>query len=420
MKTTIIRAQTFSMVKQAIIKMQALSLLSVVMLITLALTSVPLPESDNLSTTAHAQRDRVALYVNNQVLVKLSAEAQANPFAQRYGLTLKRHIKANLHLFEIAAGNLTSVEGLLADIRRDHDVIWAEPNYFAKLDHTTEQRPDPSVDQHHTQHGSDRLPSDHLGQYAITTVKGEEAHRYSTGAGIWVAVVDTGADLSHQAIRQVIEPGWDFVSDDDDPSETGYGSSYGHGTAVASLIHLIAPDTTIVAYRAFNADGVGTVADIASAIYDAVDYYWVDVINTGFSIPVDSSTLREAVEYARERDVVLIASAGGTTEPAARYPAMYGGVIGVAATDSEDRQAPFSNYGFSVDIAAPGVRIHGAYPGNRWAWWSGTSLAASLVSGQAALILAQGHSIDLIGRTADPVVDAGLGAGRINCLRPLQ
>ncbi|MCS6804438.1 MAG: S8 family serine peptidase [Acidobacteriota bacterium] len=420
MKTTTRKAQAFPMVKQAIIKMQALTMLTVVMLVTLTLTSAPLPEADNLNTTAHAQRERVMLYVNNQLLVKLSAEAQAKPFAQRYGLTLKRHIKANLHLFEIAAADVTSVEDLVAHVKRDRDVIWAEPNYLAKLDQNTDQLPDPSVDQRHVPRVSDRLPSEHLRQYAITQVKGEQAHHYSTGAGTWVAVIDTGADESHPAIRQVIQPGWDFVSDDDDPSESGHGSSYGHGTAIASVIHLIAPDATLVAYRAFNADGLGTAADIASAIYDAVDYYWVDVINAGFSIPVDSSTLSEAIEYARQRGVVLIASAGNAAERAARYPAIYAGVIGVAATDSTDRRAPFSNYGAGVDVAAPGVNIHGAYPGNRWARWSGTSLATALVSGQAALILAEGRSIDVMSRTADPVVDTELRAGRINCLRALQ
>ena len=102
---------------------------------------------------------------------------------------------------------------------------------------------------------------------------------------------------------------------------------------------------------------------------------------TGFCYGV-----REAIDYARAGNVVLVASAGNNNTSSPQYPAAYPGVINVAATDLLDRKASFSNYGSNVFVDAPGAHIMSAVPGGGYGMASGTSFSAPMVAGMAALI----------------------------------
>jgi len=110
------------------------------------------------------------------------------------------------------------------------------------------------------------------------------------------------------------------------------------------------------------------------------------VINMSFGIQRDSFVMKRALSSAHDSGVLLVASAGNKNRERKQYPAGDDDwVIAVAATDTQDVKADFSNYGVHIDVCAPGVGIYSAYPGKRFGTWSGTSFAAPLVSGEAAL-----------------------------------
>ncbi|MCS6804437.1 MAG: S8 family serine peptidase [Acidobacteriota bacterium] len=402
---------------QSIIK--TLSTLLIAIVVTLAFIG----GGSSWPPTIHAQRGLRAPHTNNEVVVKLTPQANAKLFAQQHRLIAKQRIKANIYLFEMPANDSRSVQDVVDQVTRDRNTIWAEPHFLASIDQDegdtdSDQRSGASVDQRNTPFVDGQSPPSYFGQNALSLIRAQHARQYASGAGVIVAVIDTGVDASHPAIG-AIYPGWDFVNNDADPSEAGTGPAYGHGTHVASIIKLIAPGAVIMPQRAFKADGKGKTADIANAIYNAVDY-GAQVINMSFSMTTNSSNIREAVAYAANHGVVLVSTAGNTGTSAVRYPAFYLGVIGVAATDEYDRRASFSSYGVHVRASAPGVGIYGAYPGNQWAWWSGTSFAAPMVSGQAALLISRGRSTNYIFTTAVPLPDSGMGSGRIDCLASVQ
>lgn len=281
----------------------------------------------------------------------------------------------------------------------------------------------------------------------------------SRGAGIIVAVIDTGVDRTHPDLASRLwkdsgqgsdvagdgidndldgliddYSGWDFIDNDNDPTETAADpetTDAGHGTFIAGLITLVAPDCRILPVRAFTSDGMSNAFTVASAIKYAADH-GADVINLSFGSPEKSRIVRDAVKYAHQRGAVLVAAAGNenqNTNKFPQYPAGLRQVISVAAIDETSRKAGFSNYGRDVSVSAPGVELASAYPGEDYALWSGTSFAAPLAAAQAALILAQDSSINAratIETTADRLDDlnpdyAGrLGRGRINLLAALD
>ncbi len=302
--------------------------------------------------------------------------------------------------------------------------------------------------------------AEYVYQPALTnTMALRDVRLRSRGAGIVVAVIDTGidrthpdlashlwqdsgqgSDVAHDGIDNDLDgliddyAGWDFIDNDNDPTESPADpetTDAGHGTFIAGLIALVAPDCRILPVRAFNPDGISNAFTVAAAIKYAADH-GADVINLSFGSPKKSSVVRDAVNYARQRGAVLVAAAGNENEDTdefPQYPAGLHKVISVAAIDVESRKAVFSNYGRDVSVAAPGVELASAYPGGDYARWSGTSFAAPLAAAQAALILAQDRRINAratIETTADrlddlnPSYSGKLGRGSINLLASLD
>jgi len=237
------------------------------------------------------------------------------------------------------------------------------------------------------------------GQVALGQINAAEAKAHATGTGVVVAIVDTGIALDHWFFDGAIAPGGiDLVDGDLVPNDEGDGidnngnglidEGVGHGTLIAGLVRMVAPDAKLLPIRVQNSDGGGWSFIIAEGIYKAVDG-GADVINISLSIPEQSWVLEEAIQYAMDAGVVVVAAAGndgvlGDLFPAASNSA---NVVGVAAVDSAGVLATFSNYGLrTVDVAAPGVDLYGPYPGGTgMAYWSGTSFSAGLVSGEIAL-----------------------------------
>ena len=257
------------------------------------------------------------------------------------------------------------------------------------------------------------------------------ARAIATGAGT-VAIIDTGVDPNHPVLKNSLVPGYDFTRNipggsemadldqsttailDDVQSTTAIldktgvlvlnqsttaildqsttaildraklPGDFGHGTMVAGLVHLVAPTAKLMPVKVFTGGGSATVDQIVAGIDWAVDH-GADVINMSFSDTGKSTELKAAIDYATNKGVVCVASAGNDGEQIVVYPAGYN-VIGVGSTDNWLRRSTFSNYGSAVDLAAPGEGVITLYPGNNYAAGWGTSFSAPLVAGAAALL----------------------------------
>ena len=233
-------------------------------------------------------------------------------------------------------------------------------------------------------------------QEAISAINVPLASAYATGAGITVAVIDSGIRDHWFLKNRIAEGGWDFVDGDNDPTDEitaydkdgdgVYGPGWSHGTHVAGIISLVAPDAKILPIRVTDGDSGAWSFIVAEAIEYAVDS-GVDIINLSLGLPCRSNDLKWAMNYAEENGVVVIGSAGNDANEKLHYPAGYSNGVAVAATDNEGVLAPFSNYHENVKISAPGVNIYSAYGEGQFAWWSGTSQATPMVAGEAALLL---------------------------------
>lgn len=218
----------------------------------------------------------------------------------------------------------------------------------------------------------------------------------NTGAGVRVAVLDTGIDLDHPDLVGNIKGGFNAVNphkkaDDDN----------GHGTHVAGIIAAannsigvvgVAPSASLYAVKVLGASGSGYLSDIIEGLGWCADK-GIQVVNMSLGTSSDVQSLHDAIAAAADRGIVLVAAAGnnGPGADTVLYPAKYPEVIAVAATDQTDAAAYFSSTGPAVELAAPGVNIYSTVKGGGYAYMSGTSMATPHVSGTAALVIAASY-----------------------------
>ena len=259
------------------------------------------------------------------------------------------------------------------------------------------------------------------------------AHTTSLGSGVRVAILDTGADLTHPALQGAIVGGYDFVDFDPDPSDEANGidddedgfvdDAYGHGTHVAGIVHLAAPNAELLVVRVLDSEGRGSLLQVAAGVRWALSN-GARVINLSLGSLGFSSTLEQALAEAEALGVVVVTSAGNWgAEVPVEYPASSQHVFAVAAVDTGGVPADFTSRGPYVALSAPGVGVRSAYPGGLYRLWSGTSMSAPFVAGSAALLLSQhpewglGDVRQQLSMTAGPVVDSPpntMGAGRLD------
>ncbi len=296
---------------------------------------------------------------------------------------------------------------------------------------------------------------------ADADVDAPEAWQIEAGdSNVVVAIIDTGVDYSHRDLEHnmwinadevpgngidddnngYIDDifGYDFVGyiqtgGDGDPRDDN-----GHGTHCAGIaaadgnngldISGLCRQAGIMAVKFLDADGSGYSADAVAAIYYAVAND-ARVISNSWGGGSYSKALEEAIAYAASMDVIVVAAAGNDNWDIPQYPAYYEGVIAVAATNSNDQKAPFSNFGDWVDIAAPGVDIlsllaDGTGAGTIYDDYttvaSGTSMACPHVAGASALLLSVNPTLtptevyEVLAEGTDAISPGICTSGRLN------
>ncbi len=283
---------------------------------------------------------------------------------------------------------------------------------------------------------------DYSKQWNLRGINIERAWEENHGEGITVAVIDTGVSKVPDLRETEFVEGYDFVNDRSNAEDDN-----GHGTHVAGTIAQstnnnygvagIAYKAKIMPLKVLSGTGGGTVGDIAEAIRFAVDNK-ADVINMSLGGGGETQVMKEAIEYAYSKGVVIVAAAGNADDNSAAYPARFPHVIGVSAVDASGNKAPYSNFGAGIDIAAPGgsdtgkiiqETIDPAQGGEpAFLGFQGTSMAAPHVAGVVALIKAAGIKepnavLEVLQQSARKINDDPFnhfGAGQLDAGNALQ
>jgi subtilisin family serine protease len=397
--------------------------------------------------------------------------------AQHRTITTRRMENSRLYLVRNDDGNAQTLNDLIKDPR----VNDAEENRRFRLDFTdTALNVSPLLGQEMfalldtvslTNLNGVMVLSAYANQPAATRVGLDQVRSISSGVAARVAYIDTGIDPYHPALMPWIDGGVDVLEGrsvsefeglsqemfalldqemfalldhrfffllnnslasilDSTSGSFSFPPAFGHGTLVAGMIHLAAPEARIVPIKAFDGYGYTNVFALIDGIDEAIQR-GVDVLNLSFTTTEDSKALRRAIVRAVSSGIVVVSAAGnGGRGDRDIYPAAYPGVIGVAATEIDDRLAAFSNYGQSVAISAPGAFVISTAPGGRYAAAWGTSFSAPIVSGTVSLLSSingRGHGDGkIVVNTADsidslnPGYEKKLGKGRLNAVQALR
>ncbi|MBI2322697.1 MAG: S8 family serine peptidase [Chloroflexi bacterium] len=278
-------------------------------------------------------------------------------------------------------------------------------------------------------------------QWALASVAAEEAWDLAPrrGEGVAVALVDTGIDGGHEEFARpgALSP----LSKNALTGALGLAAARddgGHGTALAGIVAAaadngrgiagLAPRATMLAVKALDAHGWGDDATIAGAVVHAVRS-GARVIVLALGGPAYSRVLQQAIAFALDRDVVVVAASGNQGAATPVFPAAFDGVLAVGAVDRHERRAAFSSFGAHLGLVAPGAGVMTTAAGGGYREATGTSFAAAHVAAAAALLLAERPNLSAgavvhaltaqAGRRGLGAWDRERGFGLLHAARPL-
>ncbi|WP_078428680.1 S8 family serine peptidase [Alkalihalobacterium alkalinitrilicum] len=350
-------------------------------------------------------------YIEGQAVIKLVDQENSESWIKEQAdLSLIK----NSDPYYVIQSETKTTDQLLNELSAHPDIEFVEPNFlFTKQANVT-------------------IPNDEFFQpyqWNLSQISAEEGWEVTDGSeGTTIAVLDTGVDPEHQDLKGKVLQGYNAFD-----GTARSNDQHGHGTHVAGIAAAISNNVTgiagvawqnnILPVKVLNEHGEGSSFEVARGIRWAVDN-GAQVINMSLGDYHNSYILHDAIKYAHNNDVVLIAASGNDNVSDPMYPADYKEVLTVAATDDKRERAFFSNYGHHIDVAAPGEHIPSLFPNDNYVIMSGTSMAAPHVAGLAGLIrsidpeLTNEDVYELITSTAIDLGQSGrdpyYGAGEIN------
>jgi thermitase len=362
-------------------------------------------------------------YHKNEVVVKFKNQPTASQLQQ---------IQAEIHsnkMQKLGSTYVFQAEKMeakqLMSYFKKWDVAYMEPHYLYL---TNENTPSPTINA-----PNDLLYSKY--QWNLPIIETEVGWGVGKGSeNVIVAVVDTGADLNHPDLKGRLQTGHNVINPDSSPMD-----DVGHGTHVAGIISALVNNgegvagmtwyNPVMPVKVLDENGAGNTYNVAQGIIWAADH-GAKVINMSLGNYADANFLHDAIKYAFNKDIVLIAASGNDNSEEPGFPAAYPEVLAVAASDNAKKKATFSNFGDYIGVTAPGVNIPSTYPHNQYAALSGTSMASPHVTALAALIrstnpkLKNTEVMEIIRKTAEdlgtPGKDKYFGYGQIDVNRALQ
>ncbi|MCX7324945.1 MAG: S8 family serine peptidase [Hyphomicrobiales bacterium] len=367
----------------------------------------------------------------DHVIIQVSAgltPAQLQALLQSNGLVLvesQRVALLNLTVHRARISNGRTPRQVLQALARDRRITRAQPNFIHSL-------PQPSLRAASLQSAGATGANGTLPQYAVAKLGLDEAHRLSRGERVKVALVDSGIDVAHPELSNVLEKSFDAGTG----QALGPGSADSHGTGMASAIFAhaqlagVAPEARLLAARSFGISAQpGGSAQQGTSWYVARGIDWsvgegARVLNLSFAGPRDAM-VSGILAAATQRGVIAVAAAGnaGPTSPPL-FPGSDANVIAVTATDEGNRVFGMANRGRYIAVAAPGVDVLVAQPQSGYGLTTGTSVATAHVSGVVALMLARDPSLTLARARAiltgtaldlgQPGPDSDFGSGLVN------
>ena len=296
--------------------------------------------------------------IAGHIIVRIALTANPQSVASDHGSSVLKRL-STIGIYSFAVPNGTTEAAFAALLAKDKRVVYTETD---RLVTSPEVRGEPfhfAFDTSARARAYLQSPiftQIHLGQLDLFS-QSHASTPLATGAGIVVAVLDTGASFLHPDLAGHYVPGYNvFVpqAPPDEASDGVYNYEIGHGPMVAGIIARIAPKAVIMPIRVLNGDGIGSVENLISGVAYAVSHN-ARIINMSFGCTVKSSALNDVLDSAEAAGIVLVASAGNDNSSFATAPTVSRGTISVAALEADNTKSPYSDFGSFVSVSAPGT-----------------------------------------------------------------
>ena len=386
--------------------------------------------------SAQAQNNHAA-YAPAEILIAMRSNAATravSAVANQIGPVISYHAALNTYRVSVRPGQ--TVQSTITALQKNPDVLFAEPNYVVST----------------VQSSAPTQPNDpgYAQQYAPQKTQADVAWgAWQPITPVTIAIIDTGVDSNHPDLtRKMLRDatgkviGYNAMDKSSNALDDHYHGTHcagiaaaegNNGVGIAGIAGLKVSTTNyvqIMPVKVLDKNGSGYTSWAADGIVWAADH-GASVISMSFGGPDASQTVRNAVQYAWQKGVIVVAAAGNDGVATTFYPAGFDNVVSVGATDAADKLASFSNYGAWVKIAAPGMSIYSTLPGNKYGLMSGTSMACPHVAGEIALLRAQFPSLSnadlsqVVLNSTDAFQPSGghalaSSAGRMNVWKAMQ